>query len=183
MSHRALFLDRDGVINVDHGYVHTPERTEFIDGIFELCRLAGECGYRVIVVTNQAGIARGYYSEKDFMSYMDWMRRVFDDHGAPLDAVYYCPHHPEEGLGDYKSVCDCRKPRPGMLMAARDALDLDLGRSILVGDKPSDVEAGKAAGVGQCYRIEAVAKSGSSGWRLSRADLSTIGAALRSGQT
>lgn len=174
---KALFLDRDGVINVDYGYVHTPERTDFIEGIFELCRLAGEYNYLVIVVTNQAGIARGYYSETEFIAYMDWMRRAFSDQGAPLDAVYYCPHHPEEGIGSYKCTCLCRKPNPGMLIAARDEFDLDLSLSILVGDKPSDIEAGCAAGVGKCFLIEAIATQNSR-MSLSRTDLSMLTSAL-----
>jgi D-glycero-D-manno-heptose 1,7-bisphosphate phosphatase len=150
---RALFLDRDGVVNVDRGYVCTPDRTEFIDGIFELCRAAHERGYLLVVVTNQAGIARGYYSEQDFLGYMQWVRNVFAGHGAPLDAVYYCPHHPSEGVGDYLRNCDCRKPNPGMLLAAQRDWDIDMEQSVLVGDKPSDIEAGQRAGVGRCLLI------------------------------
>ena len=97
---KALFLDRDGVINVDHGYVCTPERTEFIDGIFELCRAARQAGHLLVVVTNQAGIGRGYYSEQQFIDYMDWMRAEFEQRGTTLDAVYHCPHHPTHGVGD-----------------------------------------------------------------------------------
>jgi D-glycero-D-manno-heptose 1,7-bisphosphate phosphatase len=158
---KALFLDRDGVINVDHGYVCTPERTEFIDGIFDLCRVARQRGYLIVVVTNQAGIARGYYSEQDFLGYMDWMRGVFVEQGIPLDAVYYCPHHPTDGIGDYLRACECRKPEPGMILAAQRDLGIDLKRSVLVGDKPSDLQAGDAAGVGTCIRVHAVLDSGS----------------------
>jgi len=150
---RALFLDKDGVINVDHGYVCTPERTEFIDGIFELCRAATGHGCLNVVITNQAGIARGYYTEKEFLAYMDWMRGEFRRRGAQLDAVYYCPHHPVHGVGDYLRDCDCRKPKPGMILAAQRELGLDLAASLLLGDKPSDLAAGKAAGVGTCIEM------------------------------
>ncbi len=159
---RALFLDRDGVINVDHGYVCSPERTDFIDGIFDIVRLARERAYRVIIVTNQAGIARGYYTERQFMDYMDWMQREFEQRGADFDAVYYCPHHPTQGRGEYRKTCPCRKPAPGMILRARQDHDLDLSRSILVGDKISDIEAGRAAGIGSCIRIKPLPATGSS---------------------
>ncbi|WHZ19775.1 MAG: D-glycero-beta-D-manno-heptose-1,7-bisphosphate 7-phosphatase [Rhodanobacteraceae bacterium] len=145
---RALFLDRDGVINVDHGYVCSPARTEFVDGIFELVAAANRKGFCVVVATNQAGIARGYYTEADFRAYMDWMHGAFREHGARLDALYYCPHHPGQGQGEYRRDCNCRKPKPGMLLAAQRDLWLDLAGSLLIGDKPSDLAAGRAAGVG-----------------------------------
>lgn len=153
---RALLLDKDGVINIDHGYVCTPERTDFIAGIFELCRAATEHGYLNVVVTNQAGIARGYYTETDFLDYMDWVRGEFRKHGAQLDAVYYCPHHPVHGIGKYLRDCDCRKPKPGMFLKAQRDLGLDLTNSILLGDSPSDMQAGSAAGVGTCITVHAV---------------------------
>jgi D-glycero-D-manno-heptose 1,7-bisphosphate phosphatase len=159
---RALFLDRDGVINVDRGYVCTPERTEFIDGIFGLCRAAQQADRLLVVITNQAGIGRGYYTEQQFLEYMDWMRAVFRQHGAPLDAVYYCPHHPTEGVGEYRRECECRKPAPGMILHAQRDLGLDLARSMLVGDKDSDVAAGCAAGVGCCIRIKPLPQRGAS---------------------
>jgi D-glycero-D-manno-heptose 1,7-bisphosphate phosphatase len=149
----ALFLDRDGVINVDHGYVCTPDRTEFIDGIFDLVQLANQRNHRVVVVTNQAGIARGYYSEDEFRRYMEWMSGVFEEHQARLDAIYYCPHHPATGQTGCLRACTCRKPAPGMILAARRDLALDLAASILVGDKPSDIAAGEAAGVGLCVQV------------------------------
>ncbi|HKV65503.1 MAG TPA: HAD family hydrolase [Rhodanobacteraceae bacterium] len=155
-TRRALFLDKDGVINVDHGYVCTPERTDFIDGIFEMCRAATQRGYLNVVVTNQAGIARGYYSEQDFTAYMDWMRDAFRLRDAQLDAVYYCPHHPVHGMGEYLRDCDCRKPKPGMIASAARDLDIELSKSILLGDTASDIEAGKAAGVGRCLSARIV---------------------------
>ncbi|TAN03675.1 MAG: HAD family hydrolase [Rhodanobacteraceae bacterium] len=157
---RALFLDKDGVINVDHVYVCTPERTDFISGIFGLCRAATAHGYLNVVVTNQAGIARGYYAERDFLSYMDWVRDEFRKHGAQLDAVYHCPHHPRHGIGEYLRDCECRKPKPGMVLAAQRELGVDLAGSLLLGDKPSDLEAGKAAGVGRCIEMRVVQNGG-----------------------
>lgn len=150
---RALFLDRDGVINVDHGYVCSPEQTQFIDGIFELCRAATQRGFLNVVITNQAGIARGYYTEQEFKAYMDWMRSEFRKRDARLDAVYYCPHHPVHGQGDYLRDCDCRKPKPGMILQAARDLDLDLAGSIFLGDSASDTAAAGAAGVGACIEL------------------------------
>jgi len=145
---RVLFLDRDGVINVDHGYVHTPERTDWVPGIFELCARAQRAGYERVVVTNQAGIARGFYTEAAFLAYTAWMHAQFEHRGVPLLATYHCPHHPTAGQGELTRECDCRKPRPGMILRAAREWGIDLGRSILVGDKPSDVRAAHEAGVG-----------------------------------
>lgn len=152
----ALFLDRDGIINVDFGYGVHPEQTVFVKGIFKLCGQALAAGYRLVVVTNQAGIARGYYSEDDFHTYMDWMQQEFVDRGVPLAGVYFCPHHPEGKVARYRKVCECRKPAPGMILCAAVELNLDLAASVLVGDKASDVAAGKAAGVGCCLQVEPV---------------------------
>lgn len=144
---KALFLDRDGVINVDFGYVHRPDQVVFVDGIFELCRAARAHDYVTVVVTNQAGIARGLYTEHDFQTLTEWMRRRFDAEGAALDAVYHCPHHPEHGRGALQIQCSCRKPEPGLLLRAADDLSIDLGCSVMVGDKPSDLDAARRAGV------------------------------------
>lgn len=143
----ALFLDRDGVINVDHGYVHRVEDFEFVPGIFELVRGARELGLLPVVVTNQAGIGRGMYTEADFQALTRWMSGRFDAAGAPLAAVYHCPTHPTAGIGPYRVPSPMRKPNPGMLLAARDDLGIELARSALVGDKGSDIAAGRAAGV------------------------------------
>lgn len=148
MKRHALFLDRDGVINVDRGYVCTEDRFEFVEGIFDLCRDATDLGYLVIVVTNQAGIGRGYYSERDFQALTDWMCAAFRERGAPIAKVYYCPFHPEHGVGSYKVESSFRKPGPGMILQAAAEFDIDMGRSILVGDKETDIVAGLAAGVG-----------------------------------
>lgn len=145
---KALFLDRDGVINVDHGYVHTPEDTEWVPGIFELCAKARRAGYLLVVVTNQAGIARGYYSVDEFLVYTRWVHEQFALEGSPLAATYFCPHH-----ADFTSDCWCRKPKPGMLLSAISFFEIDIGQSILVGDKQTDITAGVAAGLRECRLI------------------------------
>ena len=145
---KAVFLDRDGIINEDGHYVHRIEEFHFVDGIFDFCRAAKEKGYLLIVFTNQSGIARGYYSEDDFLFLTKWMCDRFAEQGAPIDHVYYCPYHPEKGIGKYKKDSYDRKPNPGMIFKARDAYDIDLQNSVVLGDKDSDVEAGRNAGVG-----------------------------------
>jgi D-glycero-D-manno-heptose 1,7-bisphosphate phosphatase len=145
---RALFLDRDGVINVDRGYVCAREHFEFVQGIFELCRHAAALDYVVIVVTNQAGIGRGYYGEEEFLRLTQWMCEVFRDCGGPIARVYHCPYHPEHGIGIYRADSSLRKPHPGMILQAAADFDLDLEGSVLIGDKETDVLAGRAAGVG-----------------------------------
>ena len=147
----ALFLDRDGVINIDHAYVCRQEDFEFVDGIFELCRNAKRLGYLIFVITNQAGIGRGYYTEQDFLRLTDWMCGRFATEGAVIDRVYFCPFHPEHGVGHYKADSPFRKPGPGMILQARDEFDVDLARSVLVGDRESDIQAGIAAGVGSNF--------------------------------
>jgi len=150
-SARALFLDRDGVINHEVGYLYRPEETRFVDGIFPLCRTAQGLGYRLVIVTNQAGIARGYYGEEDFHALMDWMRAQLQKEGIEIDAVYFCPDHPEHGIGRYKRESDLRKPAPGMLLRAAAEFDLDLQASVFIGDRCSDVAAGNAASVGTIF--------------------------------
>lgn len=148
MSGQALFLDRDGVINVDHGYVHRSEQVEFVPGIFELVAAATARGWRVVVVTNQSGIGRGYFGVGDFQRLTEWMRSHFAERGGTLDAVYHCPHHPREAGADYRRDCPDRKPAPGMLLRACRDLQLDMAASVLVGDRLSDLEAARRAGVG-----------------------------------
>lgn len=143
----ALFLDRDGVINVDHGYVFRQSDFEFTEGIFDLCRHAKSAGYLIFVVTNQAGIGRGLYSEDDFHDLTRWMCDVFVREGCAIDKVYFCPTHPEHGIGRYKVESPRRKPYPGMILEAAAEFDVDLTRSVLVGDKLSDIQAGVAAGI------------------------------------
>ncbi|PKH02642.1 D-glycero-beta-D-manno-heptose-1,7-bisphosphate 7-phosphatase [Psychromonas sp. MB-3u-54] len=150
---RAVFLDRDGVINVDKGYVSQRDDFEFIDGVIDACKALKEKGYLLVVITNQSGIARGYFSEEQFHTLTEWMDWSLADRGVDIDGVYYCPHHAEKGIGEYKIDCDCRKPKPGMLISAIADLDIDASQSILVGDKVSDLQAGLAAGINTNYLV------------------------------
>jgi len=144
---KALFLDRDGVINVEKGYVHRIEQFQFMPGIFKLCRTAQALRFKLVVITNQAGIGRGYYSETTFRQLTLWMLTRFAEAGVTIDKVYHCPYHPTAGIGPYRQDSPDRKPNPGMILKAARALDLDLNRSVLVGDKESDLQAGQRAGV------------------------------------
>jgi len=148
MMKRALFLDRDGVINKEKNYLYKIEDFEFIDGVFETCKYFQDKGYLIIIITNQAGIARGKYSEEDFTKLTDWMLREFKKKNLVISKVYYCPHHPE-----FSGECNCRKPKPGMILEAQQEFNIDLNKSILVGDKNSDIEAGINAGIGKNYLI------------------------------
>ena len=147
MKRRALFLDRDGIINHDSAYVSRIEDFVFIDGIFDLCRTALSLGYLLIVVTNQAGIARGYYTESDFLGLTDWMCHRFEEEHAPIAEVYFCPFHPEHGKGVYLADSPDRKPRPGMLLRAAEKFRISLVDSVMLGDKESDMEAARQAGL------------------------------------
>jgi D-glycero-D-manno-heptose 1,7-bisphosphate phosphatase len=144
---RAAFLDRDGVINIDHGYVYRPEDFDFVPGVLEGARRLHDLNFALVVVSNQSGIGRGFFSEAQFHVLSDWMRQKFIAAGAPLSGVYFCPHHPTEARERYRRSCDCRKPAPGMLLSAAKDLQLDLAASAMFGDKPSDLEAALAAGV------------------------------------
>jgi D-glycero-D-manno-heptose 1,7-bisphosphate phosphatase len=144
----ALFLDRDGVINVDHGYVHRQDQFDFIPGIFELARFwTNEIGWPIVVVSNQAGIGRGYFDETTYADLTHWMCERFAAEGGAIARVYHCPYHPTHGLGEYRRAHPWRKPSPGMILQAAADLSLDLARSAMVGDQVSDMEAAAAAGV------------------------------------
>lgn len=145
----ALFLDRDGVLNVDHGYVHRPMDLDWCPGARLAVKAANDAGWLVIVVTNQSGIARGYFPEEAFFSFMEHMRAELAEVGAHFDAVYHCPHHPQGAVEALRKACDCRKPGPGMLLRAAAEWDVDMARSVVVGDSARDIEAGLRAGVGQ----------------------------------
>jgi D-glycero-D-manno-heptose 1,7-bisphosphate phosphatase len=154
--HKALFLDRDGVINVDRDYVHRIEDFEWQPGIFDLARTAVARGFLPVVVTNQSGIGRGYYSAADYEAVTAFMRERFEAEGAPLAAVYHCPFSPEAVRPEYLAADHpWRKPRPGMILAAREALGIDLASSLLIGDRASDIEAGASAGVGTLVLVGA----------------------------
>lgn len=151
---RALFLDRDGVVNRDDGYTSRAEDFEFIEGIFDLCCAAQRLGYLLIVVTNQAGIGRGYYSEQDFLTLTAWMCARFEAEGAPITEVFFCPDHPEYGIGPYRKDSFDRKPNPGMLLRAAEKYRISLQDSIMVGDKDTDMQAAERAGVGfRCHYL------------------------------
>jgi D-glycero-D-manno-heptose 1,7-bisphosphate phosphatase len=139
---KALFIDRDGVINVDKVHVFRSQDFEFSRGIFDLCRGYSDKGYLIIVITNQAGIAKGLYSEDDFSELTSWMVKQFEEQGIKISKVYHCPHHP-----DFTGPCECRKPNPGMILRAIEDFDLDIRQCILIGDKESDLQAGRNAGI------------------------------------
>jgi D-glycero-D-manno-heptose 1,7-bisphosphate phosphatase len=143
---RAVFLDRDGTINEEKEYLHRPEDFEFIPGAPQAIRLLNEAGFLVVVVTNQSGVARGYYDEAAVERLHLYMDQELARFGARVDAYYFCPHHPKHGSGAYLLECACRKPLPGMLVQAADDLAVDLKRSWIIGDKLADVEAGLRAG-------------------------------------
>ena len=143
MSKAAIFLDRDGVINEDTGYVSQIDDFHFLPGVIDALQLLKKKGYLLVVVTNQSGIARGYFSEDEFMNLTEWMDWSLADRNVDLDGIYFCPHHPDHG-----APCDCRKPEPGMLLLAQQELGIDMSCSYMVGDKPSDLKAAVNAGVG-----------------------------------
>jgi D-glycero-D-manno-heptose 1,7-bisphosphate phosphatase len=153
MSRRAAFIDRDGVLNEERVFVHRREDFALITGAVAALRLLKEAGYLLVVVTNQSGIARGIYAEADYLALTDHMRAQLAAEGVILDAVEYCPHLPDAPVERYRLDCDCRKPKPGMLRRATAALDIEPGGSFLVGDRLSDIEAGRAAGIGRCFLV------------------------------
>lgn len=138
----AVFLDRDGTINVEKNYLHSMQDWEWIPGAQDAIKLLRDAGYLVVVVSNQAGIARGYYTSEDVVALHLYVQKELLELGAGVDAYYWCPHHPDFGSG-----CNCRKPAPGMLLQAAQDLNIDLAASWMVGDKAIDMQAGLAAGV------------------------------------
>ncbi|MFH1414868.1 MAG: D-glycero-beta-D-manno-heptose 1,7-bisphosphate 7-phosphatase [Elusimicrobiota bacterium] len=135
----AVFFDRDGTINVDRGYVSTKEKLEFLPGVFEAMREIRKAGYLIVIITNQSGIARGYYTEADYMRLNTYFMQKMKEEGVIIDRVYHCPHHPDED-------CSFRKPNPGMIFKARDELNIDLAESFVIGDKVTDIKAAENAG-------------------------------------
>jgi len=151
---KALFLDRDGIINVDKKYICRQEDFEFIDSIFELCRFFADKGFLIFIITNQAGIGRGYYTDKDFLILTEWMKEQFKLNGIIISDVYYCPHHLDYGIGKYKIDCECRKPKPGMILKIANRYDVDLVNSVLIGDKIGDIKAGESANIENNFLIK-----------------------------
>jgi D-glycero-D-manno-heptose 1,7-bisphosphate phosphatase len=147
----ALFLDRDGIINKDYGYVYKTEDFDFVDGIFDLCLRAKKRKYLIIIITNQAGIGRGYYTEEDFHVLTRWMCSEFKQREVVIDDVLYSPYHPIHGIGKYKFDSTCRKPKPGMILQATRRHRIDLSKSLLIGDRITDMQAGIEAGVKTLY--------------------------------
>jgi D-glycero-D-manno-heptose 1,7-bisphosphate phosphatase len=153
MSRKAAFIDRDGVLNEERAFVHRIEDFAFVAGAVEALQALQAAGYLLVVITNQSGIARGLYSESDYLELTRHMRERLLAAGVELDAVEYCPHLADAPVERYRVDCDCRKPKPGMLKRAIEALDIDPEASFLVGDRLSDIEAGRAAGVGRCVLV------------------------------
>ena len=143
---KAVFLDRDGTIIEDVGYMSSPEQIQFIPGSIEAIKKLKEAGYKVVVITNQAGIARGLITEDMLQTIDKVLHKWILNAGAHLDGIYYCPHHPEHGVYPYKQVCECRKPHPGLIKRAQKDLNIELSHSFMIGDKATDVAAGKRAG-------------------------------------
>lgn len=149
----AAFLDRDGVINFDAGYVHDWSEFRFLPGVVEALRQLQTLGYRLIIITNQSGIARGMYAESAYQALTARLKETLREQGVTLAQVYHCPHHPDGCVAEYRLACDCRKPRTGLIEQALHDFDIDMAGSVLVGDKPSDIAAGIAAGVGRCFLV------------------------------
>jgi len=146
---KAAFLDRDGVINIDTGYVGRIKDFKFKDGIFELLKLLQNLGFTLFIVTNQSGIARGYYNEEDFYKLTEWMKEEFKKEGIEIKDVRFCPHHP-----DITGECECRKPKPGMILELAKEYGIDLKNSIMIGDSDRDIEAAKRAGIEKTFKVE-----------------------------
>lgn len=148
---KAVFIDRDGVINNDEGhyYIYKPEDFRLNNGIIEGLKLLQENGFMLIVVTNQGGVAKGEYTEDEVKKVHQHFLKLMTNEDIKIKAIYYCPHH------DKVMDCDCRKPKPGMILKALDELDINPDQSFLIGDSPRDIEAGERAGLKQCFKIEA----------------------------
>jgi len=144
---KALFLDRDGVINLDKKYVHKIEDFEPIEKNLKLIKeIVSKDDYLIFIITNQAGIARGYYTEEEYLKFQKYVEEYLLENGIKIKKTYYCPHHPEGIIDRYKITCECRKPKPGMLLQAAKEYEIDLKKSVLIGDKDSDFAAGTSVG-------------------------------------
>jgi len=143
---RAVFLDRDGTINQEVGYLNSAEKLVMIPGAFEAIRRINESGMKAVVITNQAGVAKGLFTEEFVRRINGQIQSLLIDHGALIDRFYYCPHHPSEGVDPYRKICNCRKPEPGLLEQAAADLDIDLSQSYMIGDRYRDIETAHRAG-------------------------------------
>lgn len=152
-AQKAAFLDRDGVINVDHAYVYKKNDFDFLPGALEGVAKLVEKGYAPVLITNQSGLARGYFTIEDFRKLCFWMAGAFEKHKAPLAAIYFCPHLSTATIEQYRKQCNCRKPEPGMILSAAQDLNLDLQRSFFIGDKESDMQAAQRAGIPKRFLI------------------------------
>jgi D-glycero-D-manno-heptose 1,7-bisphosphate phosphatase len=169
---KAVFIDRDGTLMLDTGYCHEPEKVRLIEGAAEGLRLLHDAGFFLVIVTNQSGLARGYFSEKELVAVNLRLRDELRAHGADFGAVFYCPHHPDDG-------CDCRKPRPGLILRAALEYSLELESSFTVGDQESDILAGKSAGT-RTVMISDVGVSQSSADFIAKDLVEAAGIILRS---
>ena len=143
---RAVFLDRDGTIVEDPGYLDSCDKVRFLPGVSKAIKLLKESGFKVIVITNQSGVARGYFTEETVKEINKYICQSLVEEGTSIDRIYYCPHHIEGVIERYKKDCYCRKPEPGMVEEAAREFDIDLKKSFVIGDKGSDIEAGHRAG-------------------------------------
>ena len=153
MKRRAAFIDRDGVINEDREYVYQVADFHFLAGAIEALRQLQAAGYLLVIITNQSGIARGFYTEEQYLKLDAYVRGSLSAAGVTIDAVQYCPHLPDAKMARYRLDCKCRKPRAGMIREAARLLAIDTSRSVLIGDRRADIEAGRAGGVGQCFLV------------------------------
>jgi D-glycero-D-manno-heptose 1,7-bisphosphate phosphatase len=166
MKRRAVFMDRDGTISEEIGYVNHPSRYRVFPYSAEAVRLLNEAGWLAVLVTNQAGVARGYFTEEMIGSVHNILRAEMERGGARLDAIYYCAHHPSVGQSPYRVDCDCRKPKPGLIHRAAEELEIDLGQSWMVGDRYSDIELARNAGVSAAFILSGY---GRGEWEFQRA--------------
>ena len=156
MTIKTIFLDRDGVINKETGYLHKIEDFKFINGVFEACQHYDQLGYKIVIVTNQSGISRGYYSEDDFRNITDWMITQFHKNNIQILDTFHCPHLPDSG-------CNCRKPKPGMLLEAKKKYNINMPESWMIGDKETDITAAISSGINNTILVK-------SGHKINAAD-------------